>query len=551
MPERIWFRSLYWRVAVGFVAFLAAMLVVQFGVLFWLVARATDEVAGRTPHDLATLVASDIAAAMAAEPLGDPGAYLKEHYGGVTRPVALVMADGRVFVSKDRVELPPPMVEMALRRLRGPRRPAGEGPPAQGGTGRPPGTGVPLPNQPPLGTMGRGFGSGRGIGPGTGMGPGGGMGPGEGMGPGGGPAGQNAPGPRPPGVRTRALGMAPVFHDGQLVAMVIVPPTEHLPTLLREFAPMAAAIGLVLLVVATTLAAIVVFRPAQRRLAALEVAARQLGAGVLTARAPVAGGDEVTSVARAFNAMADELDRRASALIAASETRRQLLADVSHELMTPLTAIRGYLETLQMPELQLDPDARQRYLGIVSAESERLERIIGDLVDLARLEAGGGSLAREDVEVATLFRRVMERHERDAAEKGVTLACDVGAEAETVEADGGRLEQVLQNLAANALRHTPAGGTVELRSARSADGIVLRVRDTGEGIPPEHLPRVFDRFYKADEARGANGRGSGLGLSIAKAIVERHGGRISVRSDPGRETVFEIVLPVSASTAAG
>jgi HAMP domain-containing protein len=401
MPERIWFRSLYWRVAVGFVAFLAAMLVVQFGVLFWLVARATDEVAGRTPHDLATLVASDIAAAMAAEPLGDPGAYLKEHYGGVTRPVALVMADGRVFVSKDRVELPPPMVEMALRRLRGPRRPAGEGPPAQGGTGRPPGTGVPLPNQPPLGTMGRGFGSGRGIGPGTGMGPGGGMGPGEGMGPGGGPAGQNAPGPRPPGVRTRALGMAPVFHDGQLVAMVIVPPTEHLPTLLREFAPMAAAIGLVLLVVATTLAAIVVFRPAQRRLAALEVAARQLGAGVLTARAPVAGGDEVTSVARAFNAMADELDRRASALIAASETRRQLLADVSHELMTPLTAIRGYLETLQMPELQLDPDARQRYLGIVSAESERLERIIGDLVDLARLEAGGGSLAREDVEVAS------------------------------------------------------------------------------------------------------------------------------------------------------
>lgn len=356
--------------------------------------------------------------------------------------------------------------------------------------------------------------------------------------------------PREPGqgpmggrmARGRVLGMAPVSRDGAVVAMIVVPPAEPLPILLRQFAPVAVAIAVGLLVVATTLATLFVFRPAQRRLRALEDAARKLGAGVANARAPVAGGDEVTAVARAFNAMADELDRRASDLHDAADKRRQLLADVSHELMTPLTAIRGYLETLQMTELDLNPDARQRYLAIVGAETERLERITGDLLDLARLEAGGGALTLAPVDVATLFTRVIERHERAAAETGVLLSSHVDPAADTVVGDAGRLEQVLQNLAANALRHTPQG-SVELRSEPRADGVAILVRDSGAGIPPEHLPRVFDRFYKADEARGADGRGSGLGLSIAKATVERHGGRITARSDPGRETVFEIVLP--------
>jgi signal transduction histidine kinase len=342
------------------------------------------------------------------------------------------------------------------------------------------------------------------------------------------------------------MGIAPVLKDDTVVAVVVVPPAEPLPILLRQFAPTALTIALGLLAVATALAALFVFRPAQRRLRALEDAARQLGAGVLTARAPVAGGDEVTSVARTFNAMADELDRRTTALASATEARKQLLADVSHELMTPLTAIRGYLETLQMPELQLDEDARRRYLGIVGAEAERLEHITGDLLDLARLEAGGGTLTMTPVDVNALFTRVLERHERLAHEKSVKLSVTVDAEAATVVGDAGRLEQVFQNLAANALRHTPPGGEVELRTKPSDGGVALFVRDTGEGIAPEHVSHVFDRFYKADEARGAGGRGSGLGLSIAKAIVERHGGRIAVRSDPGRETVFEVWIKTGA-----
>lgn len=534
MPERAWFRSLYWRVAFGFVAFLAAVLVVQGGILFWLVARASDDVAGRSPHDLAALVASDLSASLAAGELKDPGAYLRERYGRLSRPIGLLMPDGRVIASRDGLELPPPFVDMTLRRFRLSRGRIPEGSPAGGPAGRPaPEGGAATEGQdragmgPPSGAGGPGrLQGGRSGEPGERF-----RGPGDMFG---GPGAQRGRG---------GIGMAPVVHAGSVAGVIVVPPAAPFPAILRQFAPAAAGIAAGLLVVATSLAAWFVFRPAQRRLRGLEQAARQLGAGKRDARAPIAGGDEVTAVARAFNAMADDLDRHVSELHEATEARRQLLADVSHELMTPLTAIRGYLETLQMPGLQLDQEARRRYLGIVGAETERLERIIGDLLDLARLEAGGGTLVESRVEIETLFRRVTERHERSAQERGVDLAARVDPAAAAVTADAGRLEQVLQNLAANALRHTPRGGRVELRAEPRGEGVAILVCDTGEGIAPEHLTRVFDRFYKSDEARGADGRGSGLGLSIVRAIVERHGGRVAVRSEPGRETVFEVWLP--------
>jgi two-component system sensor histidine kinase BaeS len=281
----------------------------------------------------------------------------------------------------------------------------------------------------------------------------------------------------------------------------------------------------------------------------VQSATERLGAGDLDARAPEQGGDEVTAVARSFNQMAGELAHRTRALEGADATRRKLLADVSHELMTPLTAMRGYLETLSMSELQIDAPTRERYLQIVSEETHRLERIVGDLLDLARLEGGGTMLRQERVEIAALFDRVASRHERELQQRGIRLECQVGALAEDVIGDPDRLEQALQNLAANALRHTPDGGEITLTSAAGAkvadsDAIRLTVRDKGPGIPDEHLPLIFERFYKADAARKAAG-GSGLGLSIVKAIVERHGGTITVRNDHG--AVFEIVLPRSAS----
>jgi signal transduction histidine kinase len=247
-------------------------------------------------------------------------------------------------------------------------------------------------------------------------------------------------------------------------------------------------------------------------------------------------------VATALNAMASELAARTEALVAVDRARRQLLADVSHELNTPVTAMRGYLETLAMPEMALDPATRARYLAIVSDETARLERMIGDLLDLARLEGGGGTLEIAPVQTRDLFERVRARHERQAAEAGVTIEVQIDPGADTIAADRTRLEQALQNLAANALRYAPHGTAIGLHARTDGDGVAITVSDAGPGIPAAHLARVFDRFYKVDQSRATRepaAGGSGLGLSIVKAIVERHGARIAVTSAPGR-TVFEI-----------
>jgi two-component system, OmpR family, sensor histidine kinase ResE len=181
----------------------------------------------------------------------------------------------------------------------------------------------------------------------------------------------------------------------------------------------------------------------------------------------------------------------------------------------------------------------------VSEETHRLERIVGDLLDLARLEGGGTAMRRDRVGVEALFARVAARHERELRERTVRLEQIVGPGSDIVIGDADRLEQALQNLATNALRHTPDGGQITMTSTSVPDGTLLSVRDSGPGIPADHLPLIFDRFYKVDASRKAAG-GSGLGLSIVKTIVERHGGRISARNDHG--AVFEIVLPGPSSS---
>jgi two-component system sensor histidine kinase ResE len=195
--------------------------------------------------------------------------------------------------------------------------------------------------------------------------------------------------------------------------------------------------------------------------------------------------------------------------------------------------------------VRLEEDTRRRYLEIVGDETVKLERVVGDLLDLARLESGGLTLTCGAVPVAQLFRRVADRHERDMLEKQVTLETSVAADMEEVWCDPSRLEQALQNLVANALRHTPEGGQVALVAEKAGEGVRLIVRDTGPGIPEEHLPRIFDRFYKSDASRTDpySKTGSGLGLSIVKAIVERHGGTVSAANAPGGGAEFAITLP--------
>jgi two-component system sensor histidine kinase ResE len=220
--------------------------------------------------------------------------------------------------------------------------------------------------------------------------------------------------------------------------------------------------------------------------------------------------------------------------------------------MTPLTAIRGYSETLGMGDLPLDAATRARYLEIIGEETQKLEALIGDLLDLARLEGGGGTLATKDVAISELFSRVIDRHGLTLRDRRITMTTTIEPEGLEVAGDPQRLEQALQNLAANALRHTPEGGRIDLTALARPDGVHITIADSGPGIPSEHIARVFDRFYKADPSRstGASPSGSGLGLSIVQAIVERHGGHVSAFNGPEGGAVFEIVLPRRSSDRA-
>jgi signal transduction histidine kinase len=340
--------------------------------------------------------------------------------------------------------------------------------------------------------------------------------------------------------------VSPIVVDGQLAGGVgAVVPVTWKELLGWRMAALSAALFLA----GTGLAGLFIFGPVRRRLQNLDQTAQRFGAGDFDARADENGADELASLAATFNRMAIDLAARDEQLRAADRTRRLLLADISHELMTPLTAIRAYREVLSASELARDPETAHS-LEVIADETSRLDSLIGDLLDLARLEAGGDSLEPRDVSVENLFGRIAARHELDARKRHVTIETRVDAGAEVLYGDPLRLEQALENLVANALRHAPAETEVEIWAEVRTGEVLLSVRDAGRGIPAEHLPFVFDRFYKVDPARSEEEpTGSGLGLSIVKAIVERHGGAVSVLSDPGVATVFTIHLPISPPIA--
>jgi signal transduction histidine kinase len=211
--------------------------------------------------------------------------------------------------------------------------------------------------------------------------------------------------------------------------------------------------------------------------------------------------------------------------------------------------MRGFIETLQMPQIAADEARRTRYFATLERETRRLERIVADLLDVARLENNAAEFDLRVFSTRRLFEQVARRNERVAVDLGVTFDIEVADQADQVCADPHRLEQAVDNLVANALRYAPNGGRVTMRAVMNGDTIALKVADTGPGIPAEHLGHVFDRFYKADPSRAATREGSGLGLSIVRAIVERHGGTVGVTSEPGH-TEFTLQIPAEASADA-
>jgi two-component system OmpR family sensor kinase len=330
---------------------------------------------------------------------------------------------------------------------------------------------------------------------------------------------------------------------GQLVA--VLPPglirastSRHNPRRLLLFLPLALLLA--------GLAGLVVFRLLTRRLQALEDQTGRVSRGDLSARVGDLGRDEIGRLGLSLDAMTESL-ARAKAMIADSDRqRRQLLADISHDLATPLTSIRGYTETLLSPDVPLSPGEQSRYLEHVGDESRRMGLLIDDLLELSRLEAGSMPLQPERLDLASLCRNTVDRY-RERFEKAGLGLLDRGLAADCwIDADGRRIEQVMDNLLANTLRHVPGGGEVEVALAVSPEGRArLSVADDGPGFLETDLPHIFERFYRADGAR--SGEGSGLGLAIVREIVVQHGGEICAANRDGGGAVISIEFAAAAT----
>ncbi|MBZ0294627.1 MAG: HAMP domain-containing protein [Anaerolineae bacterium] len=271
-----------------------------------------------------------------------------------------------------------------------------------------------------------------------------------------------------------------------------------------------------------------------RRISEVASASQAIAEGQYDRRLEVRGSDELDELAQNFN-------RMAQALADTEETRRQLLADISHELKTPLSSIKGYMEALE--DGVMEPDEETFHL--VYREADRLQRLVYDLQEISRTEAGALEIRPAPNNPAALIEGAVERLLPQFQEKGVRLQRDIPAALPQVCADADRTGQVLLNLLGNALQYTPSDGSVTISAARENGSVQFTVRDTGVGLSPEDRVRVFQRFYRVDKSRARASGGSGIGLTIAKYLVEAQSGRIWAESEGvDRGSAFHFTLPV-------
>jgi signal transduction histidine kinase len=264
-------------------------------------------------------------------------------------------------------------------------------------------------------------------------------------------------------------------------------------------------------------------------------AARRMARGDYDQRVQVRSRDEVGQLAEAFNRMAGEME-------GLERLRRDLVANVSHELKTPISSLRAHLENL----LDGVEEPNPALLSVMLQQSERLSRLIDQLLDLSRLESGDVPLDLEPVKLAPLVERVLTEIEIARPDRAETVHVknEVPTDLPPVEADRERIHQVLFNLLDNAFRFTPAGGAVTVSAVRDNGSCEISVQDTGPGIPAVHLPLVFERFYRVDTSRSREDGGTGIGLAIARSVVEAHGGRIWAESEQGHGSRFRFLLPI-------
>jgi len=334
-----------------------------------------------------------------------------------------------------------------------------------------------------------------------------------------------------------------LFHDHLLMAGGEDNVVEHAERAFDGASAISLSLALLAGLATSVVVSVFLTRRIGRSLGSVRRAAGRVADGDYSARVPEVGmGAEFDDLARAFNTMATDLER-------IEQTRTQLLGDLAHEMRTPVATLDAYLEAIQDGVSEADEDT----VLVLREQVGRLARLAEDISLVTTAEEGRLSMRREPVEVGQVVTAAVTQASARYAAAGVELAVSASEEARrtVLQADADRLGQLLTNLLDNALRHTPAGGRVEIGALRIGDGIRLSVADTGSGIGAEHLSHLFERFYRADTARDRAHGGSGVGLAIVSSIARAHGGRVTAASEgPGRGAVFTVELPVQGRTTA-
>ena len=329
----------------------------------------------------------------------------------------------------------------------------------------------------------------------------------------------------------------PLFHEHLLEAghAANSPELTHIEAAYRDASVVSLGVALVIALVCAAAVTWWVTRRLQAPLGELTSAAKELSRGHLNTRVEASGsGVEFDTLGSAFNLMASQLEQT-------EDTRRRLLSDLAHELRTPIATLKLYCEGLRDGVTIWDEDTER----VMSDQTDRLARLAEDIDDVSRAEEGRIALERSLISVSDLIWSVGQAKREAYAQHGVNLVADSDSGAGlSVEVDRRRLGQVLDNLVGNALRHTPAGGTVQVFARRMGAEVEIVVSDTGDGIPAEQLSHVFERFYRGDTARDRDHGGSGIGLTISRAIADAHGGSLVAHS-AGRGTgaTFTVTLP--------
>ena len=353
---------------------------------------------------------------------------------------------------------------------------------------------------------------------------------------------------------TKIFSAAPVRRDGRLEGYlyVITGGERHdsIASMLRgSYILRLGAAGLLAAALFAALAGLVLFGLLTRRLRRLSAAVSQFEreGRIDTAALPPAvpaGGDEIDRLNGTFRQMAERIASRMGDLEQADRLRRELVANVSHDLRTPLASMLGYLDTVLMKEGTLDEAERREYLEIAARHGHRLNGLIGELFELACLDANDQPPEREPFSLEDLAHDLVQDFALQSREAGIRLEVDARPGLPLVYGNIAMIERVLENLIRNALRHTPRDGRVTLSLSESDGGVAVRLSDTGCGIAPEHMPYIFDRFYQPHQERAEDGgHGAGLGLAIARRILELHGSAIEAHSELARGTTFTFNLP--------